>query len=155
MSKKVPKVSVVLPVYNVEPYIDRCIESLQAQTMDELEFIFVDDCSTDGSMEAIERWATTDDRVRILRNEQNLGSGPSRNRGIEAACGYYLSFVDPDDYVALDFYELLWRAAEANSFPSIVKGSRVFAQEGETGHFESAASNLNDIIRNGLRTSMP
>ena len=117
-----PKVSVVLPVHNVEQHIARCIGSLRVQTMDELEFIFVDDCSTDGSMVEVELWAAEDDRVRIIRNEQNLGAGPSRNRGIEAANGEYVSFIDPDDYVSSDFYELLYTAATADGRHDIAKG---------------------------------
>lgn len=89
------KVSAILPVYNVEQYIGRCIESLKAQTLAGLEFIFVDDCSTDGSMEKVEAWAAEDERVRILRNGENLGAGPSANRGIEWAREqrYLISFA--------------------------------------------------------------
>lgn len=76
------KVSVVLPVYNVADYIGRCIESSQAQTLSELEFIFVDDCCMDDSMRVAEAWAGQDERVRILCNDKNLGAGASRNHGI-------------------------------------------------------------------------
>ncbi|MBR3234791.1 MAG: glycosyltransferase family 2 protein, partial [Atopobiaceae bacterium] len=139
------RISVILPVYNVGPYIGRCIESLQAQTLAELEFIFVDDRSTDGSMEAVEAWAERDGRVRILRNEENLGAGPSRNRGIEAARGDYLSFVDPDDWVSPDFYELLYATAASGGGHDIAKGTRrkVDAEGGEAG---PADQELNDRI---------
>ena len=120
-----PKVSAILPVYNVEDYIGHCIESLQAQTLADLEFIFVDDCSTDGSMATVEAWAAKDERVHILQNEQNLGAGPSRNRGIEVARGEYLSFIDPDDYVSPNFYDLLYKAAIADGGHDITKGLRV------------------------------
>lgn len=119
------KVSVILPVYNVADYVGRCIASLQAQTLQELEFIFVDDCSTDDSIRVIDEWASHDVRVRILQNVQNLGAGPSRNCGIEAARGEYLSFIDPDDYVAPDFYELLYAAAVANGGHDIAKGTQL------------------------------
>ncbi|MBQ9022279.1 MAG: glycosyltransferase family 2 protein [Eggerthellaceae bacterium] len=119
------KVSVVIPVYNVEGYIERCIDSLQGQTLGNLEFIFVDDCSTDNSMAAVETWARQDDRVRILQNPENLGAGPSRNRGIEAARGEYLGFVDPDDYVPPEFFELLYTAATADGRHDIAKGLQV------------------------------
>ena len=121
-TKYTSKVSVIIPCYNVERYIGRCIESLQAQTLKELEFIFVDDCSTDESMTTVEAWAAEDERVRILRNEENFGAGQSRNRGIESARGEYLSFVDPDDYVSPDFYELLYTAALADGGHDIAKG---------------------------------
>ena len=104
-------VTVVIPVWNVGPYIGRCIESLKAQTHSSLEFIFVDDCGTDDSMAQVEAFATQDARVVILRNASNAGTGVSRNRGIEHAQGNYLSFVDPDDSLAPDFYELLLKKA--------------------------------------------
>lgn len=119
------KVSVILPVHNVGRYIERCIESLRAQTLADLEFIFVDDCSTDESMAVVEAWAAYDDRVRILKNEQNLGAGPSRNRGIEVARGDYLSFIDPDDYVSPYFLDLLYATATADGGHEIAKGMRV------------------------------
>ena len=65
------KISVILPVYNVEPWIGDCIESLKRQRQDGLEFIFVDDCSTDNSMRAVEEWAAEDERMKIIRNEEN------------------------------------------------------------------------------------
>lgn len=118
------KISVILPVYNVEGYIERCVESLQTQTLDGLEFIFVDDCSTDGSMTPVEAWGKKDERVCILRNDKNIGAGPSRNRGIEVARGEYLSFIDPDDYISHDFYELLYAAATKDGRHDIAKGTR-------------------------------
>ena len=101
------KISVILPVYNVEPWIGDCIESLKKQRQDGLEFIFVDDCSTDNSIGVVEDWAAKDNRVRIIHNKENIGQGPSRNRGIEIARGEYLSFIDPDDWVCDVFYEKL------------------------------------------------
>lgn len=139
------KVSIIVPVYNVAPYIGRCIESLRAQTLPDLEFIFVDDCSTDGSMEAVEAWAAEDARVRALYNEENLGAGPSRNRGIEAACGKYLSFVDPDDWVGDDFYELLYKTAMRTDC-DISKGVRVQIND-QTGLETSEIAMNNQIVR--------
>lgn len=96
-------ISVIIPVYNVAPYIAGCIGALKNQCFRDLEFIFVDDCSTDESMAAAEEFARTDPRVRILRNRENIGPGLSRNRGIETADGDYLSFMDPDDSLARIF----------------------------------------------------
>ena len=148
-----PKVSVIIPVYNVEPYIARCVESLRGQTMRDLEFIFVDDCSTDGSMEAVRTWAAEDPRVRILENERNLGSGPSRNRGIEEACGEYLNFVDADDWVSPDFYRLLYAAATADGGHDIAKGVRrkVYGGDGAA----PADLRLNHRIRAHLADGRP
>lgn len=112
MDKQNIKVSVIIPVYNVEPYIRKCLDSLQAQTLRDLEFIFVDDRSPDGSLAIIESAAQDDPRIQIVHNEENIGPGPSRNRGIEAARGEYLSFVDPDDYMDDNYYEILYALAE-------------------------------------------
>ena len=122
------KVSVILPVWNPGPGISRCIESLQAQTLKEIEMIFIDDCGTDNSMEKVRAAAVEDDRIWIIVNEENIGAGPSRNKGIDMARGEYLSFVDPDDYVACDFLELLYTDAHKFSY-DIVKGSMVHIKE--------------------------
>lgn len=137
--EKAVYISVILPVFRVEPWIGRCIESLKRQTMTELEFIFVDDCTDDASMAAVEVFSENDDRVRILRNEKNLGPGPSRNRGIEAAVGEYLSFVDPDDWIGEDFYELLWARARKMRC-NIVKGTRVSVGRGAAQSAAAAAA---------------
>jgi glycosyltransferase involved in cell wall biosynthesis len=119
------KISVILPVHNMEKYIDRCIGSLKAQTLDGLEFIFVDDLGTDSSMSHVEEFAASDSRVRIIRNTKNMGAGASRNAGIEAARGRYLSFVDPDDYIAPDFYSLLYSKALTNRADAVKGISRI------------------------------
>ena len=121
---KSPLVSVVVPVFNAGPGVDRCMRSLRAQTLQDIEIVVVDDRGDDGSMEAVARHASQDPRIRVVRNERNMGAGPSRNAGIEAASGEYLSFVDPDDFVSPDFLELLYGKA-SESGADIVKGSRV------------------------------
>lgn len=121
-------ISVILPVWNVEQWIGECIGSLKRQKLKGLEFIFVDDCGSDDSMAVVESWASEDERVRIIRNEKNMGAGPSRNAGIELARGEYLSFIDPDDWISDDFYESLYAAA-IHSGCDIVKGSRRMADE--------------------------
>ena len=144
-------ISVIIPVYNVGPYIGPCIESLKKQSFRDLEFIFVDDCSTDNSAVIIEDFARTDPRVRIIRNTENLGSGPSRNRGIEAAKGAYLSFIDPDDYIAPDFYERLYAKAILGNY-DIAKGIRIKV-DSESG--DSFIQEMNDNIRKGLKRRIP
>ena len=150
-----PRVSIILPVYNVEPFIGRCIESLQAQMIDGLEFIFVDDCGTDESMAAVEEWAAQDGRVRILRNERNIGAGASRNRGIEAARGDYLSFIDPDDYVSPDFYELLYAAAIADGGHDMAKGMRDKVDFATGDSTSSCPQLLNERIKEALQRGLP
>lgn len=147
------KISIVIPVYNAQNYISHLIESLKAQTFKELEFIFVDDCSEDESMLQVEEWAKDDARVNIIRNEVNLGEGGSRNKGIEAARGIYINTIDPDDWVAPDFYELLWAKAEETS-ADIVKGTRIKISE-ETHKELVPRSKLNDVITASLAKGEP
>ena len=108
-------VSVVVPVYNSADYLEACLDTLFNQTLERIEYIFVDDLGTDNSVALIEEYirahnVTRD--VRILHNPKNIGPGPSRNAGIEAAQGRYVGFMDPDDWVAPDFFENLYTAAE-------------------------------------------
>ena len=97
-------VSVIIPVYNVEKYLDRCIQSVVGQTMPWLEIICVNDGSTDGSLAILEQWAEKDSRIRII-NKENEGLSSARNRGIEAAQGEYLLFIDSDDWIEEDTVE--------------------------------------------------
>lgn len=145
MSK--PKVTIVIPVWNPGPGIKRCIESLKSQTLEDIEMIFVDDCGTDDSMDKVRAAAAEDPRIRIIENEENIGAGQSRNIGIDAAHGEYLSFVDPDDYIAPDFLELLYKKTESKKY-DIVKGSIV--QINEKGQEIITGRSLNHIIRKGL-----
>lgn len=97
-------ISVVLPVYNVAAYLERCIESVVNQTYQNLEIFLIDDGSTDESQEICRKWAGKDHRIRHIRKE-NQGLGMARNTGMEYAAGKYICFFDSDDYVALDTLE--------------------------------------------------
>lgn len=112
-----PKVSVIIPVYKAEPYIERCVRTLFGQTLDDLEFIFVDDCSPDHSIEVMERVLTEypdrKSQVKVIRHEVNQGVSSARQHGVDAATGEYIIHCDPDDWVELDMYEILY--SEANS----------------------------------------
>lgn len=102
----IPLLSVVVPFYNVEPYITECLKSLAAQTLDDIEVILVDDGSVDGSRRVAEDFAARDGRF-VLIGQRNLGPGPARNQGIRQARGTYLAFADSDDVVPPEAYELL------------------------------------------------
>ena len=147
------KISVILPVYNVAAYIGDCIQSLRTQTLDGLEFIFVDDCSTDGTMRAVEAFAAEDSRVRIIRFRENQGPGAARNAGIEAAKGRYLSFVDPDDWIAPDFYARLYAKAESSQC-DIIKG-RTIGLSGSNGVKDPWWENMNRRMREKLSRNVP
>lgn len=102
-------VSIILPVYNVENYLDRCVETLVNQTYKALEIIMVDDGSTDGCPELCDLWAKRDPRIRVLHCA-NGGLSAARNRGMDASTGEWLMFVDSDDYLPQDAVEVLLRA---------------------------------------------
>ena len=140
-----PKVSVVVPVYNPGSEFEHCLESLRSQTLTDIEILFVDDCGADDAMDKVRAVAAEDPRIRIITNPKNLGAGPSRNSGIEAARGEYLSFVDADDYVSPDFLELLY-TREHREWLDIVKGACVNELDG----FFPQRSFLNNVILSGL-----
>ena len=101
-----PKVSVIIPVYNAEKYLKRCLDSVMNQTFKDIEIVLVDDGSKDGSGRLCDEIKATDDRITVI-HQQNSGTGVARNHGLEAARGEYASFVDSDDYIELDMYEKL------------------------------------------------
>ena len=102
-------ISVIVPVYNVEAYFDRCMESLVGQTYEEFEIIVIDDGSTDGSGLLCDKWAEKDKRVKVFHQE-NRGLSAVRNRGLELAGGEYILWVDSDDYVEKNYLEKLSEA---------------------------------------------
>lgn len=99
-------VSVIVPVYKVEPYLDRCVASILAQTYPNLEVILVDDGSPDNCPALCDAWAQRDARIRVI-HKKNGGQSDARNAGLDAASGAYISFVDSDDYIAENFIETL------------------------------------------------
>lgn len=117
-----PKISVISPVHNSEEYLKRCVDSILSQTLSDIEVIFIDDASEDGSYDILKSYADSDPRVLIIKLDKNIGAGGARNLGIEAARGKYLSFVDSDDTIAPDFLKLLYAKAEETS-ADIIKGS--------------------------------
>ncbi|WP_283685519.1 glycosyltransferase [Dysgonomonas sp. Marseille-Q5470] len=107
-----PKVSIIVPVHNAGKYLEKCLTSIVNQTLKEIEIILVLDCPTDGSNNIAEGFAAQDKRIVLIYNSENLHTGISRNKGIEAAKGKYIGFFDHDDYCEPDMYELLYQKAE-------------------------------------------
>lgn len=106
-----PKVSIVVPCYGVEKYLDRCMESLVNQTLRDIEIILVDDGSPDRVPEMCDEWAKKDARIKVI-HKNNAGLGYARNSGLEIATGEYVAFVDSDDYVDKKMYDSLFNEAE-------------------------------------------
>lgn len=115
-------VTVVLPVYGVEKYLNRCIESVVNQTYKHLEIILVDDCSQDRSPQICDEWAEKDERIKVIHKPKNEGLGFARNTGIENATGEYICFLDSDDYVALDLIEKSYQCASKNQADLVLYG---------------------------------
>lgn len=111
------KVSVVVPCYNVAAYVGRALLSLANQSLHDIEIICVDDASTDNTVAILKECARLDLRIRIIENEKNMGVGPTRNRGIDAARGEYVAFLDPDDWVESDFLYKLVTVADKYKLP--------------------------------------
>lgn len=110
-----PKVSVIIPIYGVEKYIERCARSLFEQTLDDMEFIFVDDCTTDNSISILENvindYPNRATQTRICHHEKNMGLPIARQTGIKKASGNFIAHCDSDDWVDRDMYELMYTNA--------------------------------------------
>ena len=105
-----PKVSIIIPVYNVEPFLARCLDSVAGQTLRGIEIICVDDGSPDRSIDILNRYAAQDGRIRVI-SQENRGLGGARNRGFDAATGEFILFVDSDDWIDPAYCERLYEAA--------------------------------------------
>ena len=122
------KVYVIVPVYNVELYLNRCIESIVTQTYTNLEIILVDDGSTDNSGKLCDEWARKDNRIKVV-HKKNAGLGFARNTGLDHANGDYVVYIDSDDYVAENMIETLLTALTKNKADTVYCGlNRVFPE---------------------------
>ena len=101
------KISVIIPVYNVEKYLRECLDSVVNQSFKNIEILCINDGSTDSSLKILEEYAQKDDRIVII-NQENQGQGIARNKGIDIASGEYIAFVDPDDFIDLNTFEILY-----------------------------------------------
>lgn len=135
MRMEMPLVSVVVPVYNVEKYLDRCVSSIVNQTYENLEILLIDDGSPDSSGSMCDAWARRDSRIRVI-HKQNAGLGMARNTGMDQATGKYIFFPDSDDYVDTLLVEKCVANALANDAEVVCFGrSNVY----EDGRIEPAA----------------
>lgn len=119
-----PFVSVIVPVYNAEKYLPACLDSICNQTLRELEIIVVDDGSTDRSGEIADEYAAKDGRIRAI-HQKNAHLSAARNAGLSVVKGYYISFIDADDWIDREMLESMYRVAESESLDLIVTGVRV------------------------------
>ncbi len=119
-----PKVSIVIPIYNVEKYIIKCAKSLFEQTLDDIEYIFVNDCTPDNSikvlLEVLEQYPNRKQQVKIITHKINLGAAIARKNGILAATGKYIIHCDGDDWTAPDMYQRLYEKAEREHLDIVI-----------------------------------
>lgn len=123
------KLSVVIPVYNAEKYIRQCLDSILTKQKIALEVICVDDCSTDGTPAVLKEYQDKYENVTVIRNETNLYAGTCRNKGLMAAKGQYVHFLDSDDYVVDNVYEKLYTLAKENDLDWLKTTSEGFDDE--------------------------
>ena len=135
LATSTPKVSVIIPVYNVEQYLEETLESVLAQTLKEIEIVCIDDGSTDGSAAILERYVLLDQRIRSF-HQCNSGLSAARNRGMNEACGEYVYFLDSDDHIEWNALELLYAEAATGDLDVVYFAGDAFfdSPEMETQH---------------------
>lgn len=141
-----PKVSVIVPIYNVEAYLPACLDSVCAQTLRDIEIVLVDDGSPDGCGAICEAYAARDERIRVIHQE-NRGLSGARNAGIEAAAGQYLCFIDSDDWIDPDMLEKLYRGVTENDAQICSCDAMI---EEDDGTHTTATRQMHDTMRTGL-----
>jgi len=127
-----PAISIIVPVYNKEKYLRKCIESVMNQTLKDIEIICVNDGSTDKSSVILEEYAACDNRISIV-SQENRGLGAARNVGIKTAKGEYIGFVDSDDFVDLTMFEKLYKKAKHNNCDVVITG--IYMYNTNTGEY--------------------
>lgn len=136
------KVSVIVPVYNVEKYIERCMKSILSQSLQEIEIILVDDGSTDKSSEICDRYAADNENVKVI-HKNNAGLGEARNSGLELASGEYVAFVDSDDYLADGALKSLYDIGKKNGADTILGR---YKRRWENGKIDEGKHPLENVI---------
>lgn len=126
----VPYISIIIPVYNVEKYLEKCILSVVKQTIQSVEIILVNDGSTDSSSEIIKKYAEKYTNIRIV-NKENGGLSSARNVGLDIATGEYVTFLDSDDYIKADYLETLYAAAKKYDSDMVVSGQYKVDDDGK------------------------
>ncbi|OHT15743.1 hypothetical protein TRFO_42348 [Tritrichomonas foetus] len=115
------QISIVSPLYNKVKYVKRGLESVLNQTYKNIEIIFVDDCSTDGSSEIVESYISKDPRLHLIKHNYNMGSAMARANGVLKSTGQYIFPFDPDDEIYLDAVETLLKLLKENNYPDILE----------------------------------
>ena len=144
-----PKVSVIVPIFNAEKYMKKCIDSILSQTLKNIEIILVNDGSSDNSANIAKEYSRLDKRVRVI-HQNNSGPSVARNMGISIARGKYVGFVDSDDYIEKTMYEELFKSADKNNVPYVIVLGENEVNEGtieikDMKNKTTSKFNINDI----------
>lgn len=124
------KVSVIIPIYNSEKYLNRAIESIINQTLKDIEIILVDDCSTDNSLEICREYEMKHDNIKVIHKEKNEGLGMARNTGLKYTNSEFVAFIDSDDYIDLQMYEKLYENAKEYNADVVFAGMKIINPSG-------------------------
>ena len=116
----IPKISIIVPIYNSEKYLERCLKSILSQTFQEFECILINDCSTDNSLKICNQYSSIDPRIKIINNDTNLGASLTRKIGLNISQGEYIQFVDSDDSIDSNMLFLLYESAINNNYDMII-----------------------------------
>ena len=122
-------ISIIIPIYNVENYIEECLTSVINQTYKNLEIICVDDCGSDNSVNITESFMKKDSRIKLIKHSENMGLPQARNTGIKNSNGKYLFFLDSDDYIKLDIIEKMYNNAIKTNADIVVSNFEAFCRE--------------------------
>lgn len=131
-----PKISVIVPAYNVEKYIERAVDSILAQSYSNYEIIIVEDCSTDNTYHILSKYKSYRS-INIIRHQENKGLGPARNTGLENAKGDYIFFIDSDDWIEADTLEKLYEIAKKENAEIVACGAKRVFEDGTSNVFYS------------------
>lgn len=143
-----PEISIIVPVYNVEKYLDRCIESILTQTFTDFELILIDDGSPDNCPEMCDNWAEKDNRIVVIHKE-NGGVSSARNAGLYISKGNYIGFVDPDDVISPVMYENLYNSCISTSSDMAICNFEEFE---DTFEYDEKLAEYNVYSRNEVLT---
>ncbi|MGN0030516.1 MAG: glycosyltransferase family 2 protein [Candidatus Gastranaerophilaceae bacterium] len=141
-----PKVSIIVPVYNVEKYLRQCLDSLVNQTLQDIEIICIDDKSTDNSLNILKEYAQNDNRIVVLEQEINQGQGVARNRALDVAKGDYIMFCDPDDWYELEACEHAYNQISTNKNDMVIFSFSKFYEETRKTVSENRLKVLSEYI---------
>ena len=144
-----PKVSIIIPIYNVEKYIGRCLQSVVGQSFYDIEIICVDDCSPDNSLQIVQKYAKQDKRIKIIKNPKNLRLGKTREAGFFASSGEYVTFVDSDDTICFDYIEKLYDKAKQTG-AEVVKGNVKMIHNNGASEILDTNKKLSNALQNKL-----